>query len=75
MDENLWLNVGNICLSRAAGLLNEKTTPTVETVEAVKGLVETAISIDMLNLHWAQQNRYGAEALQDQPFLRKEAGN
>lgn len=75
MEENLWLSVGNSCLSHAKRLLDKDTAPTAATVEAVKGLVETAISIDMLNLHWAQQTRYGAEVLLGQPFLRKEAGN
>ena len=73
--ENLWEKVGNKCLKQAEKLLDSETAPTAATVGAVKGLVETAISIDMLNLHWAEQNRCGAAAFPGRPSGRKEEGN
>ena len=63
---NLWEQVGNRCLEHALNLLDEKTAPTAATVETVKGLVDVALSIDMLNLHWARQTRYGAAAFRGQ---------
>lgn len=54
---NLWKQVGNQCLKSAFSLLEKETAPTEATVETVKSLVETAISIDMLNLQWVRQNR------------------
>lgn len=70
MEENLWLSVGNRCLSCAADLLNEKTAPAAATVETVEKLVGIAIAIDMLNLRWAEQSRSGAEVFPGQPFSR-----
>ena len=58
--ENLWEQIGNKCLSYAIAMLKSETVPTAATAEIVKTLVETAISIDMLNLQWVRQNRYGA---------------
>lgn len=58
--KDLWNEVGNKCLRRASELLDSETTPTVATAEVVKSLVETAISMDMLNLRWAIQNRSSA---------------
>lgn len=63
---NLWERVGNKCLSHALALLESETAPTADTVEAVKGLVKMAISIDMLNLQWARQSRYGAAVFRGQ---------
>lgn len=36
------------CLKRAKGLLDKETAPTVETAEAVRRLVETAIMINRI---------------------------
>ena len=66
-ESNLWEQVGNECLRRALHLLNEETAPAAATAETVKSLVETAISIDMLNLHWNAQSQYGAAVFRDQP--------
>lgn len=49
---DLWTEVGNKCLQRASELLDDKTAPAAATAETVKCLVETAISMDMLNLRW-----------------------
>lgn len=59
-QKDLWTEVGNKCLRRASELLDSETTPTAATAEVVKSLVETAISMDLLNLRWAIQNRSGA---------------
>ena len=56
-EKDLWTEVGNKCLRRASELLDDKTAPAAATAETVKVLVETAISMDMLNLHWAAQSR------------------
>ena len=42
---NLWEQVSNRCLKCAIRALDGETTPTGETVEAVRGLVETAIFV------------------------------
>lgn len=55
--EDLWTKVGNKCLTHAAVLLESETAPTEATAETVKTLVETAISIDMLNLRWEQHRK------------------
>lgn len=59
-QKDLWTEVGNKCLRRASELLDSETTTTAATAEVVKSLVETAISMDLLNLRWAIQNRSGA---------------
>lgn len=41
--DDLWGEVEQKCLTHASAMLDGETTPTVATVEAVKGLVETAI--------------------------------
>lgn len=45
------------CLLQAITLLDDKTAPTAATAEAVKTLVETAISIDVLSLRRQAQSR------------------
>lgn len=45
---DLWGEVMQKCLRCAKKLLDTETTPTAATVEAVKGLVEVAISIEWL---------------------------
>lgn len=72
---DLWAEVGNKCLSKATALIDSETVPTAATVETVKGLVETAISIDLLNLRWAEQSRYGAAACRSRAFPMREAGS
>ncbi len=63
------------CLARALALLKSETAPTAATVEAVMTLVEIANSISVLNLRWAEQNRFYARASQAQVSLRQEAEN
>ena len=53
--DNLWERVANGALKHAAALLESETAPTAATVETVKGLIETAISIEMLNLRRSTQ--------------------
>lgn len=70
--QNLWEAVCSQCLEAALALLKvADTVPSASTVKAVKGLVETAISIDMLNLHWANQTRYGAAGRSGRPFQQQ----
>ena len=64
--ENLLASVGNKSLSAAEKLLDKETAPTGDTVETVKKLVDTAISIDLLNLQWAAQTRSGAAVFRGQ---------
>ncbi len=71
----LWTEVGNMCLSRAKELLADKNVSAAATAEAVKILVETAISIDTLNLLWAEQNRYGAAVFRAPPSSPPKAKN
>lgn len=67
MKLNLWEQIGNLCLDKALRALQNPTTPTAATVEAVKGLVKVAIAIDTINLRWAAQNRFGAAGWKGQP--------
>lgn len=57
---NLWEKIGNGCLDKALKLLEKDTTPTATTVGMVRELVETAISIDLLNLCWDGRSQYDA---------------
>lgn len=41
--ENLWEQAANLCLSKAIQAIERETTPTSDTVEVVKGLVDIAI--------------------------------
>lgn len=75
MKENLWEKVGNQCLARAITVLERETVPTAATVETVKTLVDVAISIDSLNLCWAQQNRSAVAVSPGQSFSRQGAKN
>ena len=45
---NLWEQVSNRCLKCAIRAHDGETTPTGETVEAVRGLVETAIAVSKI---------------------------
>lgn len=74
-QKDLWIEVGNKCLRRASELLDSETTPTAATAEVVKSLVETAISMDLLNLRWAIQNRSCAAVFRGPPFSPPKAGN
>lgn len=65
---DLWTEVGNKCLQRASELLDDKTAPAAATAETVRCLVETAISMDMLNLRWAEKTQYGAAVFRDPPL-------
>jgi transcriptional regulator with XRE-family HTH domain len=72
MKGNLWESVGNKCLAMAEAMLSEKTTPTAATVEVVEKLVDIAIRIDTLNLHWETKSRSSPAALRDWAFLKPE---
>ena len=61
-EENLWIQVANSSLRRAMNVIERETIPTAETVGIVKGLVDIAISIDLLNLRWEEQTRSCAGA-------------
>lgn len=74
-EKDLWTEVGNKCLRRASELLDDKTAPAAATAETVKVLVETAISMDMLNLHWAAQSRSAERVLRGRFSLPQEAEN
>lgn len=74
-ERNLWNEVGNKCLRRASELLDSETTPTVAAAEVVKSLVETAVSMDLLNLRWAIQNRSGAAVFRGRPSSPPKAEN
>lgn len=73
--EGLWAQVGNKCLSCALALLESETVPAAGTAETVRILVETAVSIDSLNLRWTQQTQSCAAVFRGQPFPRQEAKN
>lgn len=75
MEKNLWEQVGNKCLNKADEILQTQTVLNSEQVKTVRELVDTAIAIDLLNLRWDQQNRFGAAAFRDQPFSRPKAKN
>lgn len=72
---NLWEQVGNRCLKSALAALEKETVPTAATVETVRGLIGTAISIDMLNLRWSVQNRCGAAVFRDRLSSPPKAGS
>lgn len=72
---NLWEEVGNGCLAKALDLLKKETVPTAATVETVRALVETAISIDRLNLQWELQSRYGVGDFLGLSLEQKATGN
>lgn len=72
-EKNLWEEVGDKCLQRANELLDDKTVSAAATAETVRSLVETAISIDLLNLRRIQQNRYGARVFPDRASSRPTA--
>lgn len=72
-ERNLWNEVGNKCLRRASELLDSETTPTAATAEVVKSLVETAVSMDLLNLRWAIQNRSSAASRAEIAVVSSEA--
>lgn len=46
--EELWSAVMRKCLQQAEILLDSETAPTADTVETVRGLVETAIMINKI---------------------------
>lgn len=72
-EKDLWTEVGNKCLQRASELLDDKTAPAAATAETVKVLVETAISMDMLNLHWSAKSRSAERAFRGRFSLPQEA--
>ena len=60
MDHVLLDNIGNQCLKKADEVLSAETVPTADTARTVKDLVETAISVELLNLRLAEQSRFAA---------------
>lgn len=72
---NILEKIRNSCLEKATDLLDGKTAPTADTVETVRMLVDIAISIDLLNLRWIEQNQCGAAVFQGQTFPQKEVKN
>lgn len=74
-NKNLWELVGNRCLKQAYTLLNAETVLTIEAVQTVSGLVNIAIAIDKLNLHWSAQNQYVEQVFRGQFSSQTEAGN
>lgn len=72
---NLWEQIGNKCLICAIHMLENEPTPTMATSEIVKLLVETAVSVDNLNLRWAQQTQSCAAVFRDQPVSLQATGN
>lgn len=72
---NLWEQIGNKCLTCAIHMLENEPIPTIATGEAVKLLVETAVSVNNLNLRWAQQTRSYAAVFRDQPVSQQATGN
>ena len=60
---NLWEKVGTGCLDKA-----QENIPTAATIEMVSMLVETAISIDLLNLRWSGESQYDAPVFWKHPF-------
>lgn len=67
-QNNLWEQIEDRCLKTVLSVLEKEAVPTTATVRTVRGLVETAIAIDALNLQRAQQSRYGAAVFRGQPF-------
>ncbi len=65
---NLWEKVGTGCLDKAQALLEQENIPTAATIEMVSMLVETAISIDLLNLRWSGESQYDAPVFWKHPF-------
>ena len=51
---SLWDEIGNRCLKLAKRELEKENATTEATVETVERLVRIAVSIDTLNLHWAE---------------------
>lgn len=68
---NLWEQTGNKCLECALELLNSKTALDMDKARTVGKLVETAISIDTLNLRWAEQNRYAGAVFRGHALEQK----
>lgn len=75
ITNNLWEQVGNLCLTQTLDLLQKEVTPTAATVEVTKGLVEIAVMIDSLNLRWVEQNRSGAAVSMGSPFSQRQGEN
>lgn len=68
---NLWFEVGNKCLKRASELLDVKTTSILpEDVEAVKGLVDIAVTMAWFDLQYSDQSRSRSPVSPDQFLAR-----
>lgn len=52
-------NVSEECALKASVLMKNETTPTAGTVKVAKGLVDIAVSIELLNLQLEQETRLG----------------
>ena len=73
--ESKWHEAGELCLDNAIALLKDETAPAAVTAEAVKTLIEAAVSIDLLNLRWEEQSRCGAAVFRGQPFSQQAKEN
>ena len=60
--------IQDCCLEQATDLLNDNAAMTEGTAKAAKVLIEAACTIEMLNLHWAEQTRSGAAVYPAQPW-------
>lgn len=72
---NLWEQIGNKCLTCAIHMLENESVLDPATIGAVKLLVETAVSIDNLNLRWTQQTQSCAAAFLGQPVSQQVTEN
>ena len=54
--------VGQKCLQKVSELLDDKTAPAAATAETVKIFADIALTVEMLKLRQAEQNRFSARA-------------
>ena len=74
-ENSMWYKVGNKCLDRAHALLESETHPSATTAEAIKQLVDAAVSIDMLNYLWTHKSQFSSVAVPGQPFSLRSKEN
>lgn len=58
--ENVWAEIGNLCLIQALNVLEGEQIPNIAHVEIAERLVNIAIAIDKENLEWErfEKNRH-----------------
>ena len=54
---NLWIEVGNACLEKAKDLLQSS-----ERVSEARILIDAAVSLEMVNLRWAELDKRRSKA-------------